>query len=79
MPDGLALAGGDGLTRAISAAVVTLYAEVYGHDRTTASTYINDNVVVCILEEKHCDPVVREPFIAALTKPVRLAANYFQT
>jgi uncharacterized protein YbcI len=42
--------GGDGLTRAISAAMVRLYAEVYGHGRTTASTYINDNVVVCILE-----------------------------
>lgn len=28
-----------------------LYAEVYGHDRTTARTYINDNVVVCILED----------------------------
>lgn len=42
---------GDGLTRAISAAMVRLYAEVYGHGRTTASTYINDNVVVCILED----------------------------
>jgi uncharacterized protein YbcI len=42
---------GDGLTRAISAAMVTLYGEVYGHDRTTASTYINDDVVVCILED----------------------------
>jgi uncharacterized protein YbcI len=31
--------------------MVTLYAEVYGHCRTTASTYINDNVVVCILED----------------------------
>jgi uncharacterized protein YbcI len=31
--------------------MVTLYGEVYGHDRTTASTYINDNVVVCILED----------------------------
>jgi uncharacterized protein YbcI len=31
--------------------MVTLYAEVYGHSRTTASTYINDNVVVCILED----------------------------
>ncbi len=31
--------------------MVALYAEVYGHDRTTASTYINDNVVVCILED----------------------------
>ncbi len=57
MPDGNALLdgsappGGDGLTRAISAAMVSLYAEVYGHDRTTASTYINDNVVVCILED----------------------------
>ncbi len=50
MPDGDAPPGGEGLTLAISAAMVSLYAEVYGHDRTTASTYINDNVVVCILE-----------------------------
>jgi uncharacterized protein YbcI len=50
MPAGTAL-DEDRLTRAISAAMVELYAEVYGHDRTTASTYINDNVVVCILEE----------------------------
>ena len=42
---------GEPLTRAISAAMVALYAEVYGHERTTASTYINDNVVVCILED----------------------------
>lgn len=42
---------GDGLTEAISAAMVTLYAKAYGHDRTTASTYINENVVVCILED----------------------------
>jgi uncharacterized protein YbcI len=52
MPDGhTSLPGGDILTQAISAAMVTLYEEVYGHDRTTASTYINDNVVVCILED----------------------------
>lgn len=38
------------LTDAISAAMVELYAEVYGHDRTTATTYINDNIVVCVLE-----------------------------
>jgi uncharacterized protein YbcI len=50
MPDVRTLLRGEVLTRAISAAIVTLYAEVYGHDRTTASTYINDNVVVCILE-----------------------------
>jgi uncharacterized protein YbcI len=48
--DGRAPAQDDGLTRAISAAIVTLYADVYGHERTSASTYINDNVVVCILE-----------------------------
>ena len=42
---------GEGLTRAISAAMVSLYGEVYGHDRTTARTYINDDVVVCILED----------------------------
>ncbi len=39
------------LNRQISAAIVALYAEVYGHDRTTATTYINDDVVVCILED----------------------------
>lgn len=50
MPDVRALLRGEDLTGAISAAMVRLYAEVYGHDRTTASTYINDNVVVCILE-----------------------------
>jgi uncharacterized protein YbcI len=38
------------LTRAISAAIVALYRTVYGHDRTKATTYINDNVVVCVLE-----------------------------
>ena len=38
------------LTEAISAAMVDLYAEFYGHARTTATTYINDNVVVCVLE-----------------------------
>lgn len=40
-----------GLTDEISAAIVDLYARFYGHDRTTATTYINDNVVICILEE----------------------------
>jgi uncharacterized protein YbcI len=39
------------LTEAISAALVSLYGEFYDHDRTTATTYINDNVVVCILED----------------------------
>jgi uncharacterized protein YbcI len=51
MSDGVAPMGEESLTHAISAAMVTLYGEVYGHDRTTASTYINDNVVVCILED----------------------------
>jgi uncharacterized protein YbcI len=38
------------LTGAISAAIVALYATVYDHHRTTATTYLNDNVVVCVLE-----------------------------
>jgi uncharacterized protein YbcI len=38
------------LTTAISAAIVELYATVYGHHRTTATTYLNDNVVICVLE-----------------------------
>ncbi len=42
---------GNELTEAISATMVALYARFYGHDRTTATTYINDNVVVCILED----------------------------
>jgi uncharacterized protein YbcI len=41
---------GDALTAAISAAMVDLYRDFYGHDRTTATTYINDNVVVCVLD-----------------------------
>lgn len=39
------------LTEDISAAMVELYAEFYDHDRTTATTYINDKVVVCVLED----------------------------
>ena len=42
---------GSDLTDAISAAMVGLYARYYGHDRTTGTTYMNDNVVVCILED----------------------------
>lgn len=48
--NGVPLAG-SALTDAISAAVVALYAECYDHERTTATTYINDNVVVCVLED----------------------------
>jgi uncharacterized protein YbcI len=39
-----------GLTRAISAAIVELYATFYGHHRTTATTYLNDKIVLCVLE-----------------------------
>ena len=42
---------GDELTDAISASMVELYARHYDHDRTTATTYINDNVVLCLLED----------------------------
>jgi uncharacterized protein YbcI len=38
------------LTAAISAAIVELYAAVYNHSRTIANTYINGNIVVCVLE-----------------------------
>ena len=41
---------GVALTEAISEAMVELYADFYNHDRTTATTYINQNVVVCVLE-----------------------------
>jgi hypothetical protein len=44
--NGLPLKGTE-LTEAISAAMVDLY----GHDRTTGTTYINDNVVLCVLED----------------------------
>lgn len=42
---------GRALTDAISVAIVDLYADYYGHQRTTATTYINENVVVCVLED----------------------------
>ena len=42
---------GEDLTDAISASMVELYAVHYGHDRTTGTTYINDNIVVCVLED----------------------------
>jgi len=42
---------GHELTDAISAAMVELYARHYDHDRTTGTTYINDNVVLCLLED----------------------------
>lgn len=38
------------LTQAISAAMVELYAAFYDHDRTTTMTYLNDNIVVRVLE-----------------------------
>jgi uncharacterized protein YbcI len=41
---------GSELNEAISAAMVDLYAECYDHDRTSATTYINDKIVVCVLE-----------------------------
>jgi uncharacterized protein YbcI len=38
------------LTVAISEAIAELYAAFYDHDRTTATTYSNKNVVLCVLE-----------------------------
>ena len=50
MSDAVLPSNREDITRKISAAMVALYSEVYGHDRTTASTFINGDVVVCILE-----------------------------
>jgi len=41
---------GSQLTRAISAEMEALYTLVYGHERASATTYINGNVVLCVLE-----------------------------
>ena len=49
-PEEVAGLDGSRLTEAISAAMVELYSASYGHDRTTATTYVNDNVIVCVLE-----------------------------
>ena len=54
---------GSALTEAISAAVVALYAEFYDHERTTATTYINDNVVVCH-DPGRAEDVVQESFLS---------------
>jgi uncharacterized protein YbcI len=44
--------GGWGALRSpISAAVAELYRDFYGHDRTTATTYLNGNVVLSVLED----------------------------
>jgi uncharacterized protein YbcI len=40
----------EALKVAISAAIVDLYAEFYGHHRTTATTYLNERIVLCVLE-----------------------------
>ena len=45
-----ATAGEPELCAAISAAMLKLYAEFYDHERTTATTYLNDKIVVCVLE-----------------------------
>ena len=44
--------GGWGALRSpISAAVAELHRDFYGHDRTTATTYLNGNVVLSVLED----------------------------
>ena len=51
MPNVPALHEAEQLTQDISAAMVKLYGEVYGRGDTTAETYINGDVVVCILQD----------------------------
>lgn len=43
------------MTEAISRAITALYADHYGHDRATARTFINDKIVVCVLERIFTD------------------------
>jgi hypothetical protein len=43
--------GHDALTGAISAGIAGLYRGFHGHDRTTANTFINGDVVVCVLQD----------------------------
>lgn len=50
MDDPRGVLKGVAVTEAISAAMVDLYADFYNHDRTSATTYVNQNVVVCVLE-----------------------------
>lgn len=38
------------ITGAISAAIIDLYERVYGHHRTTTTTYLNGKIVLCVLE-----------------------------
>lgn len=51
MDDSSTALQGTELTEAVSEAMVGLYAAFYNHERTTATTYINENVVVCVLED----------------------------
>lgn len=43
--------------------MVHLYAAFYAHDRTTATTYINDKIILCVLENiltEHEDALVAD-------------------
>lgn len=51
MPETRPVLNPEQLKAAISASMVELYARHYGHDRTTGTTYLNDNIVVCVLED----------------------------
>jgi hypothetical protein len=42
--------GEQALAAAVSAAIVELDARLYGDHRTTATTYIDDKIVLCVLE-----------------------------
>ena len=55
--------------------MVTLYGEVYGHDRTTASTYINDNVFSAAVERLTLRRVVA--FMSANQTSPGLACEMF--
>jgi hypothetical protein len=51
LPDGYPRPDGEPLTSMISAVTVELRRGFYGHDRVTASTCTNENIVLCVLED----------------------------
>lgn len=52
----MSVATGDELLEAISAAMIVLYGEHYGGAPTRVRTYLNENVLTCILQEDVFDP-----------------------
>ena len=61
--------------------MVGLYRDFYGHDRTTATTYINDNVVVCVLDDGRVvfQEGAEDEFTAAVERLTRRRVTAFMS